>query len=137
MSWGVYDFGGQAGEANPRAVVGTCIGRRDLGRGNAEPAGLHFHGAQQFEVIFVEKHRRPGHFLKQGCSAHMVDMSMSHDDLAQGEAMLLQPGENLRKVVARIDDDGFVGELVAQDGAIAVQWTDRKGLEDHVLILED
>ena len=53
------------------------------------------------------------------------------------EAMLLQPGENLRDVVSRIDDDGFVGGLVAQDGAIAAQWTDGKGLEDHVLILED
>ena len=87
--------------------------------------------------MLIEKHRRPGHFLEQGCSAHVVDMSMSHDDLAQGEAMLLQPGKNFRNVVSRIDDDGFVGEFVAQDGAIAVQWTDRKGLEDHVLILED
>ena len=119
------------------AVVCTCIGRRDLGCGNAEPAGLHLHRAQQFEVMLIEKHRRPGHFLKQGRSAHVVDMSMSDDDLAQGEAMLLQPGENLRKVVSRIDDDGFVGKLVAQDGAIAAQWTDRERLKDHVLILED
>ena len=47
----VYDFSRQSGEANHRAVVGTCIGRRDLGRGNAEPAGLHLHHAQQVEII--------------------------------------------------------------------------------------
>ena len=32
---------------------------------------------------------------------------------------------------------GFVRNLVAQDGAIAVQRTDGKGLKDHALILGD
>ena len=137
MSRGVYNLARQGGEANLRAVIGTCIGRHDLGCGNAEPAGLHLHRAQQIEILLVEKYRSPGHLLQQGCATHVVDVSMSHDDLAQGEAMLLQSGENFRKVVARIDNDGFVGKLVAQDGAIAAQRTDRKSLKDHVLILED
>ena len=64
-------------------------------------------------------------------------MSMRDDDLAQGQAMLLQPGKNFGNVIPGIDDYGFVGHLVAQNGAIAVQRTDRKGLKDHSLILGD
>ena len=61
----------------------------------------------------------------------MVDMGMRNDNLAQGEAMLLQPGENLRNVVTGIDDDGLMGDLIAQDGAVAAEWTNGKGLKDH------
>ncbi len=44
----------------------------------------------------------------------MVDMGMSHDDLAQREAVFLQPGEDLGNVVSGIDDDGFACNLVAR-----------------------
>ncbi len=64
-------------------------------------------------------------------------MSMSDNDLAQGQAVLLQPGEDFRDVISGIDDHGFVRNLVAQDGAIAVQRTDGKGFKDHALILGD
>ena len=39
-------------------------------------------------------------------------------------------------LVAGIDDDGFAGFLVAQDGAVALQRADGKGLEDHGFIVE-
>ena len=64
-------------------------------------------------------------------------MSMGDDNLAQGEAMLLQPGENLRNVVSGIDDDGFVSNLVAQDGAVAAQRADGKTFKNHSFILRD
>ena len=44
----------------------------------------------------------------------MVDMSVSDDDLAQGQAVLLQAGENFGDVIPGIDDDGFMGDLVAR-----------------------
>jgi hypothetical protein len=67
----------------------------------------------------------------------MVDMGMSDDDLAQGEAMLLQPGEDLGDVVPGIDDQGFVRDFVPQDGAIAMERTDGKALKDHRSIVGD
>ena len=112
-------------------------GAADLGCGNPEPAGLHLHRAQQTQILLVEKYRRPGCFLKQDRSAYVVDMGMGDDDLAQGEAMLLQPGENLRNVVSGIDDDGFMRNLVAQDGAIAAQRANGKTFKDHAIILGD
>ena len=63
----------------------------------------------------------------------MVDMSMGDDDLAQGEAVLLQPGENLRNVISGIDDDSFTRNLVAQDGAVAMERADWKTFKNHYI----
>jgi hypothetical protein len=63
-------------------------------------------------------------------------MGMSHHDLAQRETVLLQPGENLCKIVAGIDDDGFACNLIPEDRAITVQRTNRKTFKNHVSILD-
>jgi hypothetical protein len=96
---------------------------------------LHFHRVQQTQVMVIEKYRRAGRLLKEERSTHVVDMGMGDDNLAQGEATLMQPGKDLWNVVSRIDDDGFLGSLVTQDGAIATQRANRKSLKDHALIL--
>jgi hypothetical protein len=64
-------------------------------------------------------------------------MGMSDDDLAQGETMLLQPGEDFGDVVTGIDNQGFVRDFVPQDGAIAMERTDGKALNDHRSIVGD
>ena len=38
-------------------------------------------------------------------------------------------------VVAGVYDDGFAGGFVAEDGAVAADWADRKGLADHGVFL--
>jgi hypothetical protein len=68
---------------------------------------------------------------------YVIDVSMSDNDLAQVEAMFLQPGKYLWNVVSGIDDYGFMGDLVAQDGAVTVQRAYGKTFEDHALILGD
>jgi hypothetical protein len=136
VSWSVNHFSRQGGEANGQAVVGAGVRRRYFGRGDTEPTGPHLHRPQQTEILLIEKHRRSGHLLKQGRSAYVVDVSVGDDNLPQGEAMLLQPGEDLRNVVSGIDDDGVMRSLIAQDGAIAAQRSDRKTFEDHVPILD-
>jgi hypothetical protein len=136
VSWGVNHFSRQGGEANGQAIVGAGVRRRYFGRGNAEPTGLHLHRPQQTEILFIEKNRRSGHLLKQGRSAYVVDVSVGDDNLPQGEAMLLQPGEDLRNVVSGIDDDGVMRSLIAQDGAIAAQRSYGKTFEDHLPILD-
>ena len=137
VTWGVQHFSRQRGEPDGQTIVGAGVRRRDDGRGNTEPAGLHLHRPQQPEILLIEKHRRSGHLLKQRRSAHVVDVRVGDDNLAHGKAMLLQPGEDLRNVVSGIDDDGLTRNLIAQDGAIAAQRTDGKGFQDHVPILED
>jgi hypothetical protein len=63
-------------------------------------------------------------------------MGMGDDDLAQREAVLLEPGQNLWKVIAGIDDDGFACDLVPEDGAIAAQRTNGKTFKNHGSILD-
>ena len=125
------DLARQAGEADGESVLGTHVRRRYLGGRNPQPTRLHLHGVEQTQILLVEKYRRPGCCLQQGRPTNVVDMGMRNDDLAQGEAVLPQPGENLGNVVTRIDDDGLMGSLVAQDGAVAAQWPNGKGLKDH------
>jgi hypothetical protein len=137
VSWSVYYFRLQGGEAHGQAIVGTGIRGHDFGRGNTEPTGLYLHCTQQTQILLVEKHRRPGRLLEQCRSAYVIDVSMSDNDLAQVEAMFLQPGKYLWNVVSGIDDYGFMGDLVAQDGAVTVQRAYGKTFEDHALILGD
>src|SRR5579862_8210577 len=56
---------------------------------------------------------------------------MGHQDLLQLEPLLNQPLVDSADVVAWINDDGFPGLLVTQDGAVALQRPDGKNLKDH------
>jgi hypothetical protein len=131
----VQYLGRQIGKAEGQAIVGTGIRGRDFRRGNTKPTSLHLHHAQQVQIPLVEKHRCPGRFLQQSRSAYVIDMGMSNDNLAQGQAVFLKPGENLGNVVSGVDDHGFAGNFVAQDGAVAAQWTYGKAFKDHSSIL--
>src|ERR1700722_19346872 len=125
------DFTWDIVQADGESVLCAGVWRRNHGGGNAEPTGLHLHGVQQGKILLVEKHRRPSGCLEQQRSTDMVDVRMGNHDLTQSEIMLFQPGENLRNVVSRIDNDGFSCHLVTQDGAVAAEWTYRKDLQDH------
>lgn len=61
----------------------------------------------------------------------MVDVSVGDDDLLDGELMLGEEGEDAGDVVAWVDDDGLAGGFVAEDGAVALEGTDRESFEDH------
>ena len=125
------DFTWEGVQADNESVIGTGVWRRNFGGGHAEPTGLHLHGVQEGKILLVEKHRRPGSCLEQQRSTDMIYVGMGNHDLAQGEIMLLQPGENLWNVVSRIDNDSFSCCLVTQDGAVTAEWTYRKDLQDH------
>ncbi len=56
---------------------------------------------------------------------------MRHQDLLQLEAQLGQALGYAAHFVAGIDHDGLAGFLIAQNGAVAGQRTDRKRLEEH------
>jgi hypothetical protein len=127
----MQNLGRQGSEADGQAIVGTGIRGYHRGRGNAEPVSLHLHHAQQTQVLLVEKHRCSGSLSEQGRAAYVVDMGMSDNDLAQGETVLLQPGEDFGDVVSGVDNQCFVRDFVPEDGAIAAERTDWKALKDH------
>ncbi len=137
MSRSMYHFGRKSRETDRHSIIGARVGRGGFRGGNAEPPGLHLHGAQQTQVVLIEIHRRTGRPFQQERSTHVIDVGMGDNNLAQREAMLLQPGKDLGNVVSRIDYDGFMGNLITQDAAIATQRADGKGFKDHGLILGD
>ena len=61
----------------------------------------------------------------------MVDVGVGDDDLFDGEVVAVEDGLDAGDVVAGVDDDGFAGGLVAEDGAVALEEADGEDFVDH------
>ena len=61
----------------------------------------------------------------------MIDVGVGDEDLFESERVFGEEREDAGDVVARVNDDSFAGVLVAEDGAIALEWADGDGFEDH------
>ena len=61
----------------------------------------------------------------------MVNVGVSNQNLFEFQAKFGEAAMNFADLVAGIDDDGLVGFFVAQQGAVACEWADGKGLQDH------
>ena len=94
VSWGVQDFGRQGGKSHLHSIVGAGIRGRDCGGSNAQPSGLHIHHFQQHHVLLVQQDRGARSLAKQHRAAYVIDVGMGHDDLAQRQPVLCEPGPN-------------------------------------------
>ena len=61
----------------------------------------------------------------------MVDVGVGDDDLFDGEVVAVEDGLDAGDVVAGVDDDGFAGGFVAEDGAVALEEADGEDFVDH------
>jgi hypothetical protein len=61
----------------------------------------------------------------------VVDMGVRNDDLLELKFFLAQYLQNALDLAAGIDDHGLVRLLIANNGAITLQPSDRKDLVDH------
>jgi hypothetical protein len=128
---GVKDLRGVVGNPDHHAVFGAAVGRNDFGRGNAEPASLLVHDGELGQVVLVEKDGGASCAFEAGGATDMVDVAMGDDDLLQSEFVSDEKREDLRDVVAGIDDHGLARGLVAEDGAVALEGADGEGFKDH------
>ena len=135
VAGGVEDLGGIAVEADDEAVGERFVGGRGFRRGNAQPAGLRLHHFEQGKVVFVEEDGGAGETLKAERTTHVVDVGVGDEDLLELEAEFGQSAVNASDFVAGIDDDGFTHFFVTEQGAVALQRADGKGLQDHSSIL--
>jgi hypothetical protein len=136
MSGGV-EYLGRVAFQTYAATVGEClVGRRGVWSFDAEPRRLRRHDLQEGQVVFVKEDggAREGFELER--TANMIDMGVGDEDLLEGEAERGEATVNAADLIAGVDDDGFTGFLIAQDGAVALQWADGKSLEDHGFIVE-
>jgi hypothetical protein len=139
VAGGVEDGAGEArsialrggSDGDELAVVEGVVGGGDGGGGDAEPAGLNVHHFDQGQVALVVEDGGAGELLEAVSAGDVVDVGVSDDDLLDGERVFGEEGHDAGDVVAGVDDDGFAGGLVAEDGAVALEGADGDGFEDH------
>ena len=138
-SWGVprrvQNIRGQLRQTYAQPIFGEYIRSGNLRGGNPEPARLHVHHGEQAQIVLIQDYGRSGCLPQLDSASHMVDVGVGDDDLLYREAMLGQPRQNAGHVIARIDDHRLAGDFIAQDGAVALQRADRKGLTKHIPIV--
>lgn len=136
MARGVDDDAIEANYADGKIVAEVSVGRFDLGGGDAEPAGLNVHHFDQGKVELVVEYRCPGEAFEVLGAGDVIDVGVGDDDLLEGELVARESGDDAGDVIAGIDDDGFAGDLVAEDGAVAAKRTDYEDFVNHAFILE-
>jgi hypothetical protein len=100
-------------------------------RGYADPCGLDIEHLKQFVIVLIKQDGRAGGGSQLHRAADVVDVRMGDHDLFYLQAMLVYQREHALDFVARIDDHGFMGDLVSDNGAVTLQRADRKNLVDH------
>lgn len=131
VTWSVEDSTGEAGDGNGLVVREVGVGWSDLGSGDAEPASLLVHDLDQREVELVVEDGSSGEAFELLGSGDVVDVSVGDDDLLEGELVFGQRGDDAGDVVSGIDDDGFAGGLIPEDGAVALKRADNQNFVDH------
>jgi hypothetical protein len=131
VAGGMDDGAGEAGDGDELAILEGVVGGRDGGGGDAEPTGLNVHHFDQREIVLVVEDGGTGELLEPMGSGDVVDVGVGDDDFFDGESVGGEGGHDARNVVAGINYDGFVGVLVSEDGAVALQRTDGEDLVDH------
>ena len=137
MAGGVEDGAGEAlrcvrgdSDGDEFAVVEGVVGSFDGGGGDAEPVGLMSIILTRGSRLVVED-GGAGELLEAVGSGDVVDVGVGDDDLLDGERVSGEEGEDAGDVVAGVDDDGFAGGLVAEDGAVALEGADGEDFVDH------
>ena len=118
----------EAFEADDEAVGEILVGRGGFRGGRAEPAGLSVHYLELGQVVLVHEDGCAGEALELEGAAYVVNVAVGDEDLLELEAELSEAALDAADLFAGIDDDGFAGFLVAEDGAVALEWTDGEGL---------
>jgi len=100
-------------------------------RGHADPRGLHVEHFEQCVVVLVEENRRAGYGAELHRSTNVVDVGVRDNDLLDLQIVFAEQSEDFIDIVAGVDHHGFARSLVADDGAVALQWADGKNFVDH------
>jgi len=139
VSGGVENVAGEAfstllrvsSDCDDLAFVERVVRAGYGGGGDAEPGGLNVHHFDLGEVVLVVEDGGAGELLEAVGAGDVVDVGVGDDDLLDDEVVFGEEGHDSGDVVAGVDDDGFVGGLVAEDGAVALEGTNGEDFVDH------
>lgn len=140
VTWGMEDGASDAvsieagvgADRDEFAIVESIVRRRHVGGADAKPGGLNIHHADEGEIVLVVEDRCAGELLEFCGAGDVVNVGMSDEDVFDGEGVLPQQSHDSRDLVAGVYDDGFAGDLVAEDGAVALEGADGEDFVNHV-----
>ncbi|MNE49302.1 hypothetical protein D3C80_1438100 [compost metagenome] len=112
-------------------IAQPAIGCRYRRVGNAEHLALHLQVVPQYLVVLVQVQGGAGQLLELARGKKMIEVRVCMDDAHQRQAVGLQARQDLLRVTAWVDDDGFLGQRVADQRAVALQGADREGFADE------
>jgi hypothetical protein len=105
-----------------------------LGVRQADPLCLNVEFIEKKRIGFMNRCRQSAALLQGMNCTDVIDMRVSAHDLLCCQALFLEPPEDLVRIIARIDDDGFAGFLVGEYGAVALERANWECFDDHLLI---
>ena len=92
---------------------------------------MHFHGLIERQIFLVHEDRGAGDLMQFAETADVVDVCMSADDGFHGKLVASEQICDAGYFIAGIDDEGFAGEGIADDRAIALQHAHGDGEADQ------
>ena len=99
----------------------------DRRRLDAEKAGLHLHRLIERNIVAVHQNRSARVVVEFFQTADMVDVRVGADDSLDGELVAAEQIHDAVNLVARVEDDGFARDGIADDGTVALQQADGNG----------
>jgi hypothetical protein len=100
-------------------------------RAHSEHGRLHRQDRIEKRVPLVNARRGPRAHLQLGRRADVIDVRVRVHDRFGDETVLGEAGRDLVEVATGVDHDRAVGDLVAEDGAVAAEGTGGEGFDDH------
>ena len=131
----VEDIGGEGSGGDGFSGGDAAVDFDFAGGGDADPLGLNVEHFEQGMVILVEQNGSPGRGAELHGSADVVDVSVSDDDLLDLKLVLLDESLDVFDVIAGVDDHGFAGGFIADNGAIAAERAYGEDFVDHRYIV--
>ena len=113
------------------AIAHETVDNTALRRGHTDPLRLHVQLFEKEKIGFVNCRGGAEAFLQILNGTDVIDVRMRANDLLCAQAVLFQPREDFRGIIAGIDDDRLARVLITKDGAVTAQQSDRKGFDNH------
>src|SRR5207253_5144377 len=132
---GVQHVGREGASLERFGVGDAVVDFHFAGRTHSHPGSLHVKHFEQVVVVLVEDNGCAGGGAEFLGSADVVDVSVGDDDLVYYQVVFADEREHVVYVVAGVNDHGFAGVFIADDGAVALQRAYGQNFVDHGFIV--
>src|SRR5947209_19141399 len=132
MAGGMKHVDLNAARANAVAVVQAAVELDDARNVVlANPARLHLQAVIERHVRRMQQAGCARAFPQRSEIADVVDVRVRMHEVFRARVQASETLHYFRDAVSAVDDDRFIGLIVAEDRAVAGEWTDRKRFDDQ------